>query len=131
VEDVTRALDRSRWEVGTIITFDEAGVSGHSNHISCYRGALAYRERLKGAGTYTYVYALETVPLMRKYLGSLDAQLETWTNWRGRDGVVLVEQSERGRKAMIDAHRSQMVWFRYGWIWLSRYMYANTLRLVS
>ncbi|KAK1992121.1 GlcNAc-PI de-N-acetylase [Colletotrichum falcatum] len=31
--------------------------------------------------------------------------------------------------AMTTAHRSQMVWFRYGWITLSRYMVINDLRL--
>ncbi|TEA19956.1 N-acetylglucosaminyl-phosphatidylinositol de-N-acetylase [Colletotrichum sidae] len=33
--------------------------------------------------------------------------------------------------AMTMAHKSQMVWFRYGWITLSRYMYINDLRLES
>lgn len=32
-------------------------------------------------------------------------------------------------KAMVTAHRSQMVWFRWGWIVFSRYMYMNDLRL--
>ncbi|OLN82710.1 N-acetylglucosaminyl-phosphatidylinositol de-N-acetylase [Colletotrichum chlorophyti] len=31
--------------------------------------------------------------------------------------------------AMTTAHKSQMVWFRYGWITLSRYMVINDLRL--
>jgi N-acetylglucosaminylphosphatidylinositol deacetylase len=31
--------------------------------------------------------------------------------------------------AMTDAHRSQMVWFRYFWIGFSRYMVINDLRL--
>ncbi|KAI8161558.1 N-acetylglucosaminyl-phosphatidylinositol de-N-acetylase [Colletotrichum sp. SAR 10_70] len=31
--------------------------------------------------------------------------------------------------AMTMAHKSQMVWFRYGWITLSRYMVINDLRL--
>ncbi|OHX00945.1 n-acetylglucosaminylphosphatidylinositol deacetylase [Colletotrichum incanum] len=31
--------------------------------------------------------------------------------------------------AMTTAHKSQMVWFRYGWIALSRYMVLNDLRL--
>ncbi|KAK2034179.1 GlcNAc-PI de-N-acetylase [Colletotrichum zoysiae] len=31
--------------------------------------------------------------------------------------------------AMTTAHKSQMVWFRYGWITLSRYMVLNDLRL--
>ncbi|KAK2046303.1 GlcNAc-PI de-N-acetylase [Colletotrichum somersetense] len=33
--------------------------------------------------------------------------------------------------AMTTAHKSQMVWFRYGWITLSRYMVLNDLRLES
>ncbi|KAL0931409.1 N-acetylglucosaminyl-phosphatidylinositol de-N-acetylase [Colletotrichum truncatum] len=33
--------------------------------------------------------------------------------------------------AMTTAHKSQMVWFRYGWITLSRYMLLNDLRLES
>ncbi|KAF6804624.1 N-acetylglucosaminyl-phosphatidylinositol de-N-acetylase [Colletotrichum musicola] len=32
-------------------------------------------------------------------------------------------------QAMTQAHKSQMVWFRYGWITLSRYMVINDLRL--
>ncbi|CAK7219027.1 N-acetylglucosaminyl-phosphatidylinositol de-N-acetylase [Sporothrix bragantina] len=32
-------------------------------------------------------------------------------------------------RAMTTAHQSQMVWFRYGWIALSRYMVINDLRL--
>ncbi|KAL8360582.1 hypothetical protein RB601_007160 [Gaeumannomyces tritici] len=32
-------------------------------------------------------------------------------------------------RAMTEAHLSQMVWFRYGWITLSRYMVVNDLRL--
>jgi N-acetylglucosaminylphosphatidylinositol deacetylase len=32
-------------------------------------------------------------------------------------------------KAMTEAHKSQMVWFRYGWITFSRYMVINDLRL--
>ena len=32
------------------------------------------------------------------------------------------------RRAMTEAHKSQMVWFRWGWILFSRYMYINDLR---
>lgn len=37
----------------------------------------------------------------------------------------------RAWKAMTQAHTSQMLWFRYGWILLSRYMVINDLKLVS
>lgn len=33
------------------------------------------------------------------------------------------------REAMTRAHASQMVWFRWGWITISRYMFMNDLRL--
>lgn len=33
------------------------------------------------------------------------------------------------REAMTRAHVSQMVWFRWGWITISRYMFINDLRL--
>lgn len=35
----------------------------------------------------------------------------------------------RAQKAMTNAHISQMRWFRWGWIGLSRYMVMNDLRL--
>jgi len=33
------------------------------------------------------------------------------------------------QKAMTTAHKSQMRWFRWGWIVFSRYMVVNDLRL--
>jgi N-acetylglucosaminylphosphatidylinositol deacetylase len=50
------------------------------------------------------------------------------------DGLVFAVPltGERGaafaRVPMLQAHISQMVWFRYGWIYLSRYMFLNSLR---
>lgn len=34
----------------------------------------------------------------------------------------------RGRSAMVYSHRSQMVWFRWGWISIGRYMVVNDLK---
>lgn len=36
----------------------------------------------------------------------------------------------RGQRAMYTAHRSQMRWFRWGWIGIGRYMVVNDLRRV-
>lgn len=51
------------------------------------------------------------------------------------DLVFMHGFGERGwvtaREAMTSAHVSQMIWFRYGWITLSRYMFMNDLRLDS
>lgn len=41
VEDVAQRLARTvqRWKIDILLTFDHGGVSGHKNHIQCFRGA--------------------------------------------------------------------------------------------
>ena len=34
----------------------------------------------------------------------------------------------KGQKAMVQCHKSQMVWFRWGWITIARYMIVNDLK---
>ena len=34
----------------------------------------------------------------------------------------------RGLNAMVHGHRSQMRWFRWGWVGVGRYMVVNDLR---
>jgi N-acetylglucosaminylphosphatidylinositol deacetylase len=38
-----------------------------------------------------------------------------------------VEDYRKGQRAMTTAHKSQMRWFRWGWIAISRYMIINDL----
>ena len=40
-----------------------------------------------------------------------------------------LEEVRIAQKAMTTAHKSQMKWFRWGWIGLSRYMAVNDLKL--
>lgn len=101
------------------------------------------------------LYTLTTVNVARKYAGVLDALTTLATGalatWRGGSrgvagagaaaekkqhpvSLVFMHGFGRGgwataREAMTKAHVSQMVWFRYGWITLSRYMFMNDLRL--
>ncbi len=133
--------------IDVIITFDAGGVSGHPNHISLYHGARAFIAALvagkPGWAPPVDLYTLTTVPLARKYTAFLDV-LATMTSWAiGADkkdkkhpgglvflnGLVGHGSIKTAWSAMISAHKSQMVWFRYGWISLSRYMYINDLRL--
>lgn len=113
-----------------LITFDAHGVSGHANHVSCLRGAQEWLPA--GAELWT----LTTVPLWRKYLfvfdGAVQAALgagrgmgmgmgRTW--WF----VSTAGEVRVAREAMVSAHKSQMRWFRWGWIGVSRYMVVNGL----
>ena len=139
----------SQANIDVLITFDAAGVSSHPNHTSLYHGARAFLRRLlkgKSGGTSNVaLYTLTSVNMARKY-GWISDVFATMLLWAlqgkspdkahpgallfmnglgGSEGAVL----KTGWKAMTEAHASQMRWFRYGWIALSRYMVINDLRL--
>lgn len=145
--DAANANTAPTASIDVLITFDAGGVSGHPNHISLYHGARAFVAALvagkPGWAPPVDLYTLSTVSLPRKYAAFLDV-LATLASWAvGADkkdkkhpgGLVFVNGLAghggitTAWKAMVTAHKSQMVWFRYGWITLSRYMYMNDLRL--
>ncbi|CAH0015811.1 unnamed protein product [Clonostachys rhizophaga] len=133
--------------IDVIVTFDNSGISSHPNHISLYHGARTFISALvEGKSKFPCpvdLYTLTSVNFFRKYSSIADA-LTTLIFWaigpKNDDedhpkNLVLMntlfgEGASRGTacKAMADAHKSQMVWFR-GWIFLSRYMMINELRL--
>ncbi|KAI0393131.1 N-acetylglucosaminyl-phosphatidylinositol de-N-acetylase [Xylariaceae sp. FL0594] len=138
--------------IDVLITFDGSGVSSHPNHISLYHGARTFITALNkgkpGWASPVDLYTLTTVGIMRKYASFFDAlltiivalfrgQKARRSSDKGNPGTLLVMSSLIGgrenygsaRRAMTDAHKSQMVWFRWGWILLSRYMVINDLRL--
>ena len=120
----------SQHNPSAIITFDESGVSSHPNHISLLRGAEEYvSTRESGARLFT----LTSVPIWRKYAFFLDAVVVRWLAGEEGTGMrrVAFVSSWAGylkaRSAMVQAHVSQMRWFRWGWIGFSRYMVVNDL----
>ena len=134
--------------IDVLITFDDSGVSNHPNHRSLYHGARAFLQSLmKGKAGYACpvsLYSLTTTNLVRKYTGILDAPVTMMHG--GLAGLFDRKKSDRngppGRlmyvsgvgdwfaawKAMVYAHKSQMVWFRWGWITIGRYMFVNDLK---
>ncbi|KAI6087202.1 LmbE-like protein [Hypoxylon rubiginosum] len=137
--------------IDVLITFDQHGISSHPNHISLYHGARTYIRALThnkpGWASPVDLYTLTSVNFVRKYTAFLDA-LATMSSVAVSGGTgkksdtgnpgALVSMSAlvgaresygAARAAMTEAHKSQMVWFRWGWIALSRYMYINDLRL--
>jgi N-acetylglucosaminylphosphatidylinositol deacetylase len=138
--------------IDVLITFDDRGISSHPNHISLYHGARRFLAALvagkTGHTSPVDMYTLTTVGVLRKYtsfldmfatvadalLAGSDARQKSGTGNPGR--LVAMsglfggrESAATARRAMTDAHKSQMVWFRWGWISMSRYMVVNTLRL--
>jgi N-acetylglucosaminylphosphatidylinositol deacetylase len=138
--------DRPTANIDVLLTFDAGGVSGHPNHASLYHGARAFVAGLvKGKDGWQSpvdLYTLTSVSFFRKYTSVFDV-FATMASWAFSAGFknkehpgALVYMSGLGNgglatawKAMTTAHKSQMVWFRYGWITLSRYMVMNDLRL--
>ena len=140
-----------------IITFDPHGISTHPNHCACYHGAVHYLQQQPtststSTSTLPALYTLPTLPLLRKYLSILDAPLTLLTIYislllktppqtrktipsttqpEAADRVMFVSglcDYTRAFGAMVFAHRTQMLWFRWGWILVGRYMVVNELK---
>ncbi|MCJ1372039.1 N-acetylglucosaminyl-phosphatidylinositol de-N-acetylase [Loxospora ochrophaea] len=130
--------------IDILITFDAHGISGHKNHISLFHGAQAWLRSLmegkEGWACPVDLYTLTSTNLARKYLSVFDAPFSLarcvaqglWSRGRGKGEQLLflsdVGGYRRAQRAMTQAHRSQMRWFRWGWIAVGRYMVVNDLR---
>ncbi|OJZ84766.1 hypothetical protein ASPFODRAFT_48906 [Aspergillus luchuensis CBS 106.47] len=135
--------------IDVLLTFDKGGISNHPNHRSLYHGAVHFlRSLMKGKSGYTCpvtLYTLTTTNLLRKYAGVLDAPFTmvrgALHSIMGRGGsgskgqlpsrllfVSSVNEWMTAQSAMVKAHQSQMVWFRWGWITIGRYMVVNDLK---
>lgn len=88
-----------------ILTFDGRGVSGHVDHIKCNKiGRMVSRSVRCG------LYTLRSVGVLSKYL-----------MYVGRGGYVVKGRGMEARRRMLK-YRSQMVWFRYGYVAMASYM---------
>lgn len=118
----------------TIITFDNNGVSKHPNHKSLYNALLDFKT-VSDITTYTLV----SWNIVHKYSGILvtDLQLVLMNiaekfNWdyHSTDKITIFSDLNTvflNLSSMSWAHYSQIVWFRWIWIFTSRYMNANEL----
>ena len=130
-----------------LITFDKTGVSGHPNHISLYHGAKMWvSELMRGKGGWkspVELYSLTSVNIARKYVSFFDSTVSLLIGaLRGiRAGKRKMKEEpptyifisnfaeyRKGQRAMTQGHQSQMVWFRWGWIAIGRYMIVNDLK---
>lgn len=138
--------------IDMLVTFDGYGVSGHTNHVSLYHGAKAWLGGMMSAkagwGCPVELYTLASTNVVRKYVSILDAPITLlWGVLRdafagasgkkskkkneGRRRLFFVNdigQWRKGQQAMRQGHKSQMRWFRWGWIGVGRYMVVNDLK---
>ena len=131
-------------DIGTVVTFDAFGVSGHPNHCDA---SLAVRKALGETPEAYELFELVTVPLALKYMGMagivyeavglvidstlhhFDRLAEDLTASGPEHYVALIDWREAlatGFGAM-QCHASQLVWFRYLYLLFSGYMHLNVL----
>lgn len=129
--------------IDVLITFDRDGVSGHPNHISLFHGARTFlasiMKRHAGWECPIALYTLTSTSVARKYLSIIDSTFTLLHIFAFRKKQLdppspLLIVSAPGayrtaQEAMTKAHKSQMRWFRWGWIGLSRYMVINDFKL--
>ncbi|KAJ8331610.1 hypothetical protein QVD99_001877 [Batrachochytrium dendrobatidis] len=131
-------------KIDAIITFDDYGVSGHTNHRAIYHAM----KQGKYTGKISIpVYSLESVSVLRKFSFLLDVcctyMANIWVKQSESNGAIVslnnptrhvfvanMKEYKAGREAMFE-HASQLVWFRHLYLVFSRYMIVNTLKLVE
>ncbi|XP_034115196.1 N-acetylglucosaminyl-phosphatidylinositol de-N-acetylase [Drosophila albomicans] len=114
-------------DIQAIFTFDRDGVSSHPNHCAVYYAAasLCLANLLpKGCKFYT----LDSINLVRKYLSIFDLlctcfMSSHWCILSWKDASIV-------RSAMME-HQSQLKWFRWLYIYTSRYMFINSIREIN
>ena len=135
--------------IDILLTFDAHGVSDHPNHKSLFHGAHEWLSALMadkpGWKCPVELYTLTTINVVRKYVSMLDATITMLQGALKTAGgsskgkakgdmprrILFVNdllQWNQGQKAMIEGHKSQMRWFRWGWILIGRYMVVNDLK---
>ena len=147
-------ITNSSSSIDALITFDAGGVSRHTNHVSIFEGARQWLKDITknraGHTSLVELYTLTSVPLWRKYISVFDApytlfkgvlinvfDIRRKTSKQGSKNALIPRKMLfvstpwdvfTGQKAMVNGHKSQMRWFRWGWIGLGRYMVVNDLR---
>jgi len=112
--------------IDTIITFDSYGVSGHPNHIATYKGVVLAHKRLNDTNIPIKVLILNSVNIIRKFLGIFDIILSLLLS----KNIAITLNILHIWKAMA-AHSSQFVWYRRLFVIFSRYTYVNTFTTID
>jgi len=116
-------------KIDICVTFDKHGVSSHKNHCTLFNVA----NRLKSKCPNTMFYALKTTNIIRKYLFLFDLLITLVINMKSKEKLVAISSLNDyviTLKAMLQ-HHSQLMWFRWFYIFSSRYMLMNDLELLK
>ncbi|CAI4049121.1 hypothetical protein N7582_004583 [Saccharomyces uvarum] len=152
---LSQTIDVNNEKVSQIIvTFDSYGVSNHINHKSCHIAVEKFIDDYVGSKTKEKAENAHITALyLRSYKNNIFLKYNSFI-WEilkmlyrtvspfGRSIQPLAAPSTTTEKnglllmnthsqyilafaAMLNAHKSQVVWFRYGWWILSRFVFVN------
>lgn len=115
--------------IENIITFDERGVSGHKNHISCYKAMNKLCKYVEYINKHTQIAPEhdEIMNVMKSlnfhHLKSTNIIEKYFISFR-KPSYTIPLYSIFGIQNMLH-HRSQLLWFRYIYIMICSYMRFN------
>jgi N-acetylglucosaminylphosphatidylinositol deacetylase len=127
-EDVAAAIAKQLQRIAnvkTMVTFDSYGVSGHPNHIACWRGCVSWINGLKNTPRPNLLF-LRSVNIVRKYLGIVEAIA---TVLLGSSPFFLSFDPLLVWRLMNNSYQSQMEWYRQLYAVFSRYAFINTFEV--
>lgn len=138
-----------------LLTFDQTGISSHPNHKSIYLAVKEYTKQMK----VFRAYSLKSWNILVKYSGMLFTNYEITLKWLNEceyfkhildnmpfntskfnsdtiDNSSLTIYSDLhslflNYSTMTWVHYSQIVWFRWIWIFSSKYMNSNELIAIN
>jgi N-acetylglucosaminylphosphatidylinositol deacetylase len=125
IEDIVQVINIAvkRWNVTTLLTFDEKGVSGHLNHITTYYAVKHYLDYVQQLPAYKLI----SVKPKEQYL-YLFNQSDKPVN--DIDSITFRSNAMSKTWNKMSKHSSQFTWYRKLSVIFSRYTYVNTLKVI-
>lgn len=130
-----------------LLTFDDKGVSKHVNHIACHEAVskLLQTESIVKTALYLDSYGnnivlkysaffWETWKLTKDWLLHHTLSVPSHNENKPVNSITLMNDYPSyilSFASMLHSHKSQMVWFRYGWWTFSRFVFVNDLKVVN
>ena len=139
IDQMTQYLPQNDHQA--FLTFDSHGVSGHKNHIACHNAVW----NLKNTNNNVTILTLDSIhhSLLAKYTFFIIDLVKLYWNlwkdqqqpqWESHDKITFFNAYSQyilAYSTMLNAHKSQVVWFRYGWWAFSRFVFSNHLKITT
>lgn len=132
-------------EQNIVLTFDKDGVSNHINHKKCFEVASQYYSNNKKSTLLLTLnsyhnnillkyssFGWECLKLLNKlYNPFVSKDISPFLKTSHITIFSTYSQYILSLASMLNAHKSQMVWYRYFWWVLSRFVFVNDIKIVN